>query len=207
MHRAVAALATPLFALSVLAATSPSASAATKSAATTAAAPGTIPFNYWVDATTTLKKLNQTVKVPRGTFVGSVNIATSKLTGVITLPPAKAPVKLAGIGLATATFKMTEVKPVTGSIDPSFVVTATGVFNIQIVSVTPVGLASVNLVGNQCTTSTPVSVTMSGPFTAGKFSGIYTIPPLQNCGAATKALNLVVPGPGNTFSAVATPRS
>jgi hypothetical protein len=37
------------------------------------------------------------------------------------------------------------------------------------------------------------------------FSGTYTIPPLQNCGAATKALNLVVPGPGNTFTAVATP--
>lgn len=196
MHRAGAALATCLLAVSLSGVASTSASAA-----------GGISFNYWVDATTTLKKLNQTVTVPRGTFVGSIDVATWNLTGSITLPPAKAPFKVAGLPLATATFKMTEVKPVTGHLDVnSLVVTATSVINIQIVKVTPIGLPFVNLVGNYCKTSKPVTVTMSGAFNGNVFKGTYTIPPLQNCGASTTALNLVVPGPGNTFTAVVTPR-
>ena len=71
-------------------------------------------FNYWVDATTTLKKLNQTVTVPRGTFQGTIDFSTSRLTGTLTLPPATAPFKVAGLPLATATFKIT-TKNVTAS--------------------------------------------------------------------------------------------
>ncbi len=33
------------------------------------------------------------------------------------------------------------------------------------------------------------------------FSGTYTIPKLKDCGLVTPALNLLIPGPGNTFSA------
>lgn len=33
------------------------------------------------------------------------------------------------------------------------------------------------------------------------FSSVYTIPPLQTCGLATPLLNLLVTGPGNTFTA------
>ena len=40
---------------------------------------------------------------------------------------------------------------------------------------------------------------------ASTFSSTYTIPDLANCGLATTALNLVIPGPGNTFSAVVQP--
>lgn len=212
VRRAIVGLTTSLLAVSLLGATSTpgfARTASAKPAAPDAAAQpsSSFAFDYWVDATTTLKKLNQTVTVPRGTFKGSIDFSTSKLTGSITLPPAKAPFKVAGLPLATATFKITEVKPVTGTLNlNTLVVTATSVFNIQIVSVSPVGLPSVNLVGNSCVTSKPVSVTMSGPFTSGMFSGTYTIPPLKNCGAATTALNLVVPGPGNTFTAVVTPK-
>jgi hypothetical protein len=85
--------------------------------------------------------------------------------------------------------------------------TATSVFNIQIVSITPAGLPFINLVGNSCVTSKPISVTISGSLAAPiTFSGVYTIPPLKNCGAATPALNQVVPGPGNVFTAAATPK-
>ena len=41
---------------------------------------------------------------------------------------------------------------------------------------------------------------------ASTFTGTYAIPQLAHCGLATTALNLVVPGPGNTFTAVATPQ-
>jgi hypothetical protein len=207
IRRGGAALATSLLAISLSGVASSPASAASSSAGSTAAGPTAgIAFNYWVDATTTLKKLKQTVKVPRGTFSGSIDPATWELTGHIALPQAKAPFKAAGIPLATATFKMTELKPVTGNLDVNTtIVTATSVVSIQIVSIVPLG-TSLNLVGNSCKTSKPVSVTMAGPFSSTTFSGVYTIPPLQNCGALTRALNLVVPGPGNTFSAVVTPR-
>jgi hypothetical protein len=169
----------------------------------------TVPFDYVIHATTTLKKLNQTVTIPAGEFKGTIDIVTSKLTGTISLPPAKSTVAIAGLPLATATFKTVEVGPVTGKVDfKKLTATATSVFNIQIPSVTPTGLSFVNLVGNSCTTSTPVSVTMTGSLKPPlKFTGTFTVPPLKTCGAATPALNLVIPGPGNTFSATATTKT
>ncbi len=58
----------------------------------------------------------------------------------------------------------------------------------------------------------PVSgqVTFSGkisPTGTSSFSGTCTIPPLHRCGVATPALNLLVPGPGNTFDASFSPAS
>jgi hypothetical protein len=200
-YRSLAALASPLLALSLLGAT------ATPAPAATAPQAG-VPFNYWIDATTTLAKLHQTVTIPRGTFAGSINLSTKTLTGHITLPPATATVSGAGLPLATATFKISEVKPVHGTIDfATLTATATSVFNIQVVSLSPAALPFVNLVGDSCMTSKPVSVTMTGSLVALVFSGKYAIPPLQNCGAVTSALNLVIPGRGNTFSATATPKT
>lgn len=170
-----------------------------------------IPFSYRIDATTHLKKLNQTVTVPPGTFVGSIDLNTAKLTGTISLPPATLSLKLVGIvPLVTATVKIVQTKPVTGTVDLTkspFQVVATSTFNIQITKATT-GILPINLVGNHCTTSTPISVTMRGaaqPGAPASFSGPFTIPPLKTCGLTTAALNLVVPGPGNTFTANATP--
>jgi hypothetical protein len=209
IRSAIAAVTTSLFVVSLIAA------AATPSSAQTAPATRApvhhdsgIPFDYWVHASTTLKKLNQTVTIPKGTFKGSIDLSTFALTGTIQLPEATATVAIAGLPLATATFQMSEVGPVTGTVNlKTLKVTATSVFTIKLVSLSPEGLPFINLVGDSCQTSKPVSVTMSGALTPPlKFSGIYTIPPLKNCGAATTALNLVVPGPGNTFSAIATPK-
>jgi hypothetical protein len=198
--RRAAWCAVPLFAAAVALSTAPAASAADP----------TFAFDWKIDASTHLAKLNQTVVVPQGSFVGTVNLATGALTGDITLPPATSTVKLVGLPLATATFQMTQVQPVSGHVDfATLQATATAVFNIRVVRASPVGLPFLNLVGNSCTTSTPVSVTMSGPANlAGPstFSGTYTIPPLKSCGLATTALNLTVAGPGNTFTATATPR-
>ncbi len=176
-----------------------------------AAADTLFPFSYRVDATTHLKKLNQTVTVPPGTFTGAIDFDTATLSGTITLPPATIKMTLAGIvPLVTATVKIVQTKPVTGTVDLStypFPVVATATFNIRVVSAYA-GIVPINLVGNSCTTSTPVSVTMKGAAAVGApatFSGIYTIPPLENCGLATTALNLVIPGPGNTFTAKVTP--
>jgi hypothetical protein len=167
------------------------------------------PFDYDVDATTHLKTLNQDVTVPTGKFTGVIDITTGVLGGDITLPPAEFTFSLAGVGLVTADMQIAETQHVTGTLDTStFAVSATAVFNINITSLHATATPTVNLVGNSCTTSTPVSVTMQGTANlagSSTFSGTYTIPPLQNCGLLTTALNLVIPGPGNTFTATAYP--
>ena len=169
------------------------------------------PFNWAVDATTHLKKLNKDVTVPTGTFVGVVDLTTGQLSGDITLPPAQVTLSLAGFGLVTANMQIVEALPITGHLDVStFAVTATAVFNIFIPSAYPTALPMVNLVGHSCQTSAPVSVTMKGTANltgASTFTGVYAIPRLKTCGLATTALNLVVPGPGNTFRATVQPPS
>jgi hypothetical protein len=167
-----------------------------------------IPINWTVNASTHLAKLDLDVTVPPGTFVGSIDLADGNLTGSLTLPPATTRFKAAGLPLADATFAISQAN-VVGHVDfATLQVTATSTFDIRVVSVRPVLLPFVNLVGNRCTTSTPISVTMSGQvdLAAGStFTGVYTIPPLENCGLATPALNLLVPGSGNTFTASFSP--
>jgi hypothetical protein len=173
-------------------------------AATSTANSDLYPIDYVVKATTTLAKLNETVTVPPGSFKGNLNLDNFVLRGTLTLPPASTTVSVAGIGLATATFKLAETKQVTGKVNlNNLTVTSTASFNVLVTSVKPLGLP-VNLVGNNCGTATPVSVTFSGKFSfsgASKFSGKYTIPKLQKCEALTPVLNQVIPGPNNVFSA------
>jgi len=169
-----------------------------------AGASSTLPVNYTVNASTTLAKLHQTVNVPPGSFRGSIDLTTGKLSGNLALPPATTTVRLAGVGLATATFKLAPAGPIHGSVNFSTLgVTATASFNVLVSSVNPLGLP-INLVGNSCGTSTPVGVTFTGRFSLSgpsTFTGTYAIPPLHHCELTTPALNLVLAGPGNTFSA------
>ena len=119
----------------------------------------TLPVDYTVDASTTLATLHQTVTVPPGTFTGTIDLSDGDLSGDLALPPATTTVGLAGIGLATATFRLAPTKPITGRVDLStLVVTATASFDVRVTSVDPLGLPT-NLVGNSCGTSKPVSVT------------------------------------------------
>ena len=195
----------PMFVVGLLwAVPGPSASASGAPTGAVRSSDPQFPIDYIVNASTTLAKLNETVTVPPGKFIGDLDVVTGKLTGNLTLPPAKTTFTLAGIGLATATFKISPTHPVTGTVNlKTLAVKATASFNVLIPSVYPLGLP-INIVGNSCGTSKPVSVTFSGKFSFGsssKFSGSYTIPPLSNCGLPTLALNLLIPGPGNTFSA------
>jgi hypothetical protein len=169
-----------------------------------------LPIHWRVDATTHLATLDRDVVVPRGAFDGSIDLATGNLTGNLTLPPAK--VRLDAVPgllpLADATFAIEQAQPITGHVDlTALTVEATAVFNIRVISVEPVGLP-VNLVGNNCKTSKPITVPMAGPVNlagASTFTGTYTIPPLENCGLPTPALNLLIAGGGNTFTGTFSP--
>lgn len=184
------------------------------STANATTSPSTLPIDWTVNASTHLAKLNQTVTVPPGTFVGSINLSTGHLEGNLSLPPATTTIRLAGlVPLATATFAITEAAPITGQVNFStFNVSAVASFNIHVVRATPLGPPlglPVNLVGNECQTSVPVTVKMAGKASLtgpSTFQSTYTIPPLAHCGLATVALNLLVAGGGNTFTATFAPK-
>jgi hypothetical protein len=158
-----------------------------------------------------MKTLNSDIVVKGGRFQGGIDFGTNELRGSIILPATTFTFPDGALGLVTATAKINPVGPVTGLVDfNTLTVTATSKFNIRIVSAYVAGTTSPNLVGNYCRTSTPITVTMSGPVSLGDastFSGEFTMPPFTQCGfVTTQALNLVMSGPGNTFSATATPR-
>ncbi|HTN34982.1 MAG TPA: hypothetical protein VL091_13320, partial [Marinobacter sp.] len=66
--------------------------------------------------------------------------------------------------------------------------------------------------GSQCQTIEPVDITLTSPdgknfspASGGEVSGVYTLPPLHNCGLLTDVLNLFMTGPNNTINLTLTP--
>lgn len=172
-----------------------------------------IAFDYKIDATTHIKKSDQTMTVKGGKFHGLVDFDTAQLQGSITLPDAKVTTG-AGPAQVMIVTRTVPTKPVTGKINlNNFKVTSTSHFLIKIVSVylvPPAGLPipKQNLVGNGCQTVAPVDVTMSGIAHLGApstFKGTFSIPQLANCQGFENVLNQLIPGPGNTFTATAKP--
>ena len=189
-------------------------------------------FKYNVVATAFVKKMGLTLSPPPGIFKGGIDLANGQLLGSISIPNTTFTQTEAGVGLVTATAAIVPVGPVTGHVNiGNFKVTATSTFNIHIVtmypatptvpplpitlppilgipiSLPPVSIPKVNLVGDNCTTASPISVTMSGIAHlsgASKFSGGFTMPKFAKCGLMTAVINQEIPGPGNTFSATAT---
>ena len=177
--------------------------------APSASADTVLPIKWDVNASTHLKSLNLDVVVPTGTFEGTINLTTGELTGNLTLPPATTTMKLWGIPLANATFAMQATGPITGHVDlATLQVTVNSSFNFSITKVAPTFLPGWNLVGNHCHGASPITVNMSGAVSltgASTFSSTYTVPNFTSCGFITPILNLIAPGPGNTFTATFAP--
>ena len=57
--------------------------------------------------------------------------------------------------------------------------------------------------GEECRTSEPVTINLEGedfdPFEGGHVSGVYELPPLENCGGFGDIISLLMAGPGNTI--------
>jgi hypothetical protein len=169
-------------------------------------------FRFHVDAVTHVKKFDQTISVQGGTFTGGIDIVDGSIEGNLVLPTTQFTFKLAGVvPLVTATAQIVPKAPVTGFADltnlPNVPLTATAVFSIRILEAHAEG-TQLNLVGDWCKTASPITLTMSAVTRLGApavMSGTFTMPPFQNCGAATEALTLAISGPDNTFTATATP--
>jgi hypothetical protein len=164
-----------------------------------------LPIKWNVDASTHMASLGIDVALTGGTFDGQIDLGTGDLTGTMSLPQSSTWIKLGSLPLAKATFAMQPVGPITGKVDLlTQTVTTTATFNIRLVSIKPLGLPF-NLVGNRCTTATPISVTMGGKVDLSgpsSFTGTYAVPRFKDCGLlVTPIINLIAPGDGNTFTA------
>jgi hypothetical protein len=194
IRRSARALAAAVAACGILVIAAPAASADPK-----------IPFTQDVYARTHLAKSGLDITVPPGQFDGTIDLGTGEETGTLTLPPATVTMNLFGlIPVADASFVMAPAGPITGHVDlATFAVDTTASFNVKLAKLTPHG-TNLNLVGDGCTTMSPISVRMQGvvnPATGGTFASTYTIPQFQDCGLLTPVISALVSGPGNTFVA------
>ena len=194
VRRCTRALAAAIAACGVVVLAAPSASADPK-----------IPFSQDVYARTHLAKSGLDITVPPGLFEGTIDLATGEETGTLTLPPATVTMNLLGVlPAADASFVMAPAGPITGHVDlATFAVDATASFNVKLAKLAPHG-TDVNLVGDDCTTTEPITVRMQGvvnPAAGGTFASTYSIPSFKDCQLLTEVITALVSGPGNTFFA------
>jgi hypothetical protein len=182
----------------------------TVATAAPASADPTIPIDWNIEATTTIAKLGLTQTVTGGSFVGSADVGAGTVTGNLNLPANDIAIKLLGLNLANVGFELAPVGTTSGSFDlANLTVSITSTFNIKIPHLNILG-TRLNLVGSRCQTAEPITLTMSGPVDLANpshFSGEFSIPKFKNCGLLTFAINLIIPGDGNTFTATATPKA
>jgi hypothetical protein len=193
IRRVVAGGAASLLAVSAVVASSGAASADT-----------IITLRYPVTGTTHLAAPNADLPLGPGHLTASADLNTDAITATLTLPNATGSFNELGLVPVTATAKLINNGPTTGTVDPNTgAVTTTSMITMRIIDLKVAGIDMP--VGNACQTSTPVSVTVSSQpgfniINGGNLAGTYTIPSFANCGLETLVINLTLPGPGNTIT-------
>jgi len=172
-------------------------------AADQASAKTLLPVKAKVKARSHVAKLNSEIKGLKGKFKGTINLDNGKLKGGINLPPTTLAFPSNDAELAQADVELANSK-IKGRVNlDNLKVKTTSTFNMLLKRVSPLGLP-VNLVGDNCTTATPISVEMKGTFSfdqPGEFVGVYEIPPFANCQGLEAVLTALISGPDNTFTA------
>lgn len=164
------------------------------------------PLDFDVTATVHIASLDIENTVEGGTLVGEVDLATGELVAELDLPASETELDLVGLPLAKAGFATEPTGPTTGTVnlDELTVETSTEL-NILLTHLRPTLLPFLNLVGDRCQTREPITIATSGEFALGdsfEISAEFTIPKFENCGLVTPILNVLIPGDGNTFTAV-----
>ena len=174
-----------------------------------AASAGTIELHWNISASAHIAKMGSDVNVSGGHFDGTINTDTGALNGRMSLPPTTLTVNLLGaIPAADITVQITPVGRTTGHVDfNTFFVTTKSSFNIRVTKVVPHGTDQ-NLVGDSCKTETPITLKLGGTASLDKpssMSSVFTIPDFADCNLFEVAINELIPGPGNTFTATFAP--
>jgi hypothetical protein len=161
-------------------------------------------IKYPVSGTTHLATPNADVPLGPGHLKATADLNTGAIKATLTLPDATGSFTELGIIPVTATVRLINDGPTTGTLDINTgAVTTTSMITMRIVDLK---VAGIDLpVGNACQTSSPVTVMLSSQpgfniLKGGTFAGTYTIPKFANCGLNTLLINLTVPGSGNTIS-------
>jgi hypothetical protein len=192
-RRIAATGAAGLVAAGAMVATSGSASAATF-----------IKAKYKITGSTFLAGPMATLALGPGTLSAKVNASNGKVSASLTLPPATGSFKQFGVIPVTATAKLINDGPTTGTVNlGTGAVKTTSKITMQLTSLTVAGLPVP--VGNRCETSSPVVVSLKSQkgfsiLGGGKVAGSYTIPAFHHCGLATLLINLTIPASGNTIT-------
>ncbi len=166
-------------------------------------------LGYDTSATTTIKKSGQSSTTTGFTF-STLHVEKGDLSSDIMLKDFKMPVKLGKLQIAIATISQEPVGKAVGTIDPNtHKIVQTQKVNLHIKDVSATGKGLINLVGKNCRTSSPITMTVTGKqgglFDPINLSGTFTIPNFTNCGLSTSLVNSQVAGPGNTINMTLTP--
>lgn len=168
-----------------------------------ASAAGAIKVKYKISGSTFLAGPMASLALGPGTLSAKVT-ETGKISATLSLPPATGSFKQFGVVPVTATAKLINDGPTTGTVNlKTGVVRSTSKITMQITSLTVAGLPIP--VGTRCETSSPVVVSLKSQkgfniLNGGKVAGSYTIPKFSHCGLATLLINLTIPASGNTLT-------
>jgi hypothetical protein len=170
-----------------------------------ASAASFIKAKYKISGSTFLAGPKATLALGPGTLSAKVNASTGKVSATLTLPPATGSFTALNFVPVTATAKLINDGPTTGTVNlKTGAVKTTSKITMQITSLTAFGLPIP--VGSQCETSSPVVVSLKSLkgfniLNGGKVAGTYTIPEFSHCGfIATPLINLIIPAAGNTIT-------
>jgi dienelactone hydrolase len=159
--------------------------------------------NWDVSGNVGLKTLGQTVPLPAGSKIkANANVTAKTLTGALTFPAYKTPIKVIGLNLSIGLLIESA-----GNLTGSNSVDNDGVLRIS--GKAPVNITVTNVLGlswGTCKTVSPVDfpVTFEGPVSALgngglQFSGTTTFPQIKGC-FISGILSGLMSGPGNTFT-------
>jgi hypothetical protein len=133
-----------------------------------------------------------------GKYVHTFTPMQHTTIGHLSVPDAKAKVRVFGILPGVATIRYAEVGTTPGFYYPGDLIGLAPTFSLKVPSITVFGVPV--LQSGTCAGSSTVKVNLNPPNgTANLTQGEYAIPAFTGCGPATSALTSQLSGPGNTL--------
>lgn len=157
-------------------------------------------ITYGVTGSSSIKKLNSTLRLGPGTLATEVDLLAGRFAGDLVLPDSTGRFKLFGFVPTTATVRMIPQGKTTGTITAG-AVTARTTVAIKLTDVRVLGIQVVRPT-DRCRTVTPSAIDLTSepgfdPLNGGGLTGSYRIAKFDRCGLVTAVVNGTIPGPDN----------
>ena len=142
------------------------------------------------------------------TFDGTVDLATSAITGEMTMGQGTLKFNALGLLPAESVVQLEFTEPVTGTVDlQTLQVEVEATFEVHMTSFKLFGVEGLDP-ALDCMAETPITATLTGPFNATTgivLDGTYTIPKFVNCGFWNDWITLFASASGHTIHAELAP--